>query len=106
MRFYEELQNASATRFRVLGVVTRSTLRLQNIATLAASVATNPQRSLFLGVHLPDFLASEWAIDLAHLHGPSQPACVASADGPQPSRTVPSAREVLSPERTLNMIGV
>lgn len=59
LRFYEELQNSSASRFRVLGIVTRSKARLQNIAALAASVAANPQRSLFLGAHHADFLANE-----------------------------------------------
>ena len=56
LRFYEALQNRSHPRFRVLGVITRSQHRLTNIAALAASVAANPQRSLFYGVYLPDFL--------------------------------------------------
>ena len=59
LRFYEELQNRSTMRFRVLGVVTRSKQRLLNIAAMAATAATNPQRSLFLGVHLAEFLASD-----------------------------------------------
>jgi hypothetical protein len=56
LRIYEALQDASPTRFRVLGLVTRSEKRLTNIVALAASVAKNPQRSLFYGVYLPDYL--------------------------------------------------
>lgn len=56
LRIYEALQDASPTRFRVLGLVTRSVKRLENIAALAASVAKNPQRSIFYGVYLPDYL--------------------------------------------------
>lgn len=65
LRFYEKLQNDSASRFRVLGIVTRSKKRLENIAALAASVATNPQRSLFYGVHLPDYLADPTPLSTA-----------------------------------------
>jgi hypothetical protein len=56
IRFYERLQNSSPTRFRVLGIMTKSRQRRANIAALAATVATNPQRSLFLGAYLPEFL--------------------------------------------------
>ena len=56
LRFYEALQNSTPTRFRVLGLVTRSQKRLENIAMLAASVAANPQRSLFYGAYLPNYL--------------------------------------------------
>ena len=56
LHFYEALQNSMSTRFRVLGLITRSQKRLENIAMLAASVAANPQRSLFYGAYLPDYL--------------------------------------------------
>lgn len=56
MRFYESLQDGTPTRFRVLGLITRSNQRVENITMLAASVAANPQRSLFYGVYLPDYL--------------------------------------------------
>ena len=56
LRFYEALQNSTPMRFRVLGLITRSQQRLQNISTLAASVVANPQRSLFYGAYLPDYL--------------------------------------------------
>jgi hypothetical protein len=59
LRVYDNLQNCTPTRFRVLGVVTRTKQRLQNLASLAASVALNPQRGLFLGVFLPDYIANE-----------------------------------------------
>ena len=107
MRFYEEVQNHSTTRFRVLGIVTRSKQRLQNIAALAASVATNPQRSIFLGAHLPDFLGSERPLtsplftDHRGLHVSLLPSL------PPPAVDVPSpAREVPSAERALTMIVV
>lgn len=56
LRFYEKLQSTAGSRFRVLGLITRSTARLRNIIALAASVAVNPQRSMFLGANLADFL--------------------------------------------------
>lgn len=56
LRFYEALQDSMSTRFRVLGLITRSHQRLENISMLAASVAANPQRSLFYGTYLPDYL--------------------------------------------------
>ena len=56
LRFYEVLQNSAPARFRVLGLSTRSAKRIENIAALAASVATNPQRSLFYGTYLPGYL--------------------------------------------------
>jgi hypothetical protein len=56
LRFYEALQDSTTARFRVLGLSTRSPKRAENIAVLAASVAANPQRSLFYGAYLPDYL--------------------------------------------------
>ena len=56
LRFYEALQDSMPTRFRVLGLITRSQKRLENIAMLAASVAANSQRSLFYGTYLPGYL--------------------------------------------------
>ena len=56
LRFYEALQDGTTARFRVLGLSTRSQKRAENIAVLAASAAANPQRSLFYGTYLPDFL--------------------------------------------------
>ena len=58
LRFYESLQDRSPSRFRVLGIITRSPKRMENIAALAASIAKNPLRSLFLGIYLPDYLQS------------------------------------------------
>lgn len=59
LAFYEQLQDRSSTRFRVLGLVTRSATRLKNIAALAGATAHNPHRSLFYGAVLADFLRSE-----------------------------------------------
>lgn len=107
LRFYEELQNSSTTRFRVLGIATRSKQRFQNIATLAASVVTNPQRSLFLGVHLPNFLASERPLtsplftDHRGLHVSLLPSLP-----PPATQTQSRAREVPSSEHALTMIDV
>ena len=106
LRFYEELQNTSASRFRVLGIVTRSKQRMGNIAALAASVMANPQRSLFLGAYLPDVLLSDQSLtaplftDHRGLHVSLLPAIQVPL-----FRTDPSVREVLSPEHTLTMIG-
>ncbi len=54
---YEELQSAVTNRFRVLIVTTRSGERLRTILALAATLAKNPQRSIFLGTHLESYLA-------------------------------------------------
>ena len=56
LQFYEKLQDASVSRFRVLGVFTKSTKRLDNLQMLACAQTHNPQRSLFYGVYLPDYL--------------------------------------------------
>jgi hypothetical protein len=56
LEFYEQLQDLSSTRFRVLGLITRSSARLRNIAALAGALAKNPNRSLFYGVVLADFV--------------------------------------------------
>ncbi len=58
LRFYEKLQDHSDERFRVLAVSTRSARRIDNLLTLAASVATNSQRALLYGVYLPTYLES------------------------------------------------
>ena len=59
LQFYEKLQDASAERFRVLGVVTKSWKRLENLQMLAAAQTKKPERSLFYGVFLPGFLECE-----------------------------------------------
>jgi hypothetical protein len=59
LRFYEAHQDRSDFRFRVLGLITKSPQRLRNLLSLAESMARNRQRSLFYGVSLPDYLASE-----------------------------------------------
>lgn len=69
---YEALQSAAANRFRVLIVTTRSGERLRTILALAATLAKNPERSLFLGTHLKPYLAEpsplQWRGFLDH-HG-------------------------------------
>lgn len=63
IRLYDGVQDGSASRFRVLIVTTRSTERLDHILKLAAVLNKNPLRSLFYGVHLPDYLRE---IDVLH----------------------------------------
>ena len=62
-RLYEQYQDQThPRRFRVLVVCTRSRDRLTHILDLAAAHARNPQRSLFYGVYLPDYLAEPVAL--------------------------------------------
>ncbi len=56
LRFYERLQDGRAERFRVLGIVTKSPQRLDHLLALAAAEARNPQRNLFYGIDLRDYL--------------------------------------------------
>ena len=63
IRLYNLLQDRNyPDRFRVLIVTTRCSDRLQSILTLAAQNASNPQRSLFYAVALPDYLAQPDAL--------------------------------------------
>ncbi len=107
IRFYEELQNRSASRFRVLGIVTRSKQRLENIAALAASVATNPQRSLFLGVHLPEFLQAAQPLmsPLFTDHRGLRVSLLPTWLPANTERLATPTREVSIAERPLTMIG-
>lgn len=57
LRFYEDLRDSSAARFRVLALVTRSLERLEHIVALARQLTRNLQRSLCYGVCLSDYLA-------------------------------------------------
>jgi hypothetical protein len=59
---YEQLQTGAPNRFRVLVVTTRSSERVHTILALAATLAHNPQRSLFLGIPLPAYLAESKAL--------------------------------------------
>jgi hypothetical protein len=59
IRVYEAVRSTSLTRFRVLVFTTRSTERVSHILWLARKLAANPQRTLFCGVSLAEFLAAE-----------------------------------------------
>lgn len=59
---YDDLQSSAPNRFRVLVVTTRSGPRLKTILALAATQASNPQRSLLLGVPLSSYLAEPAAL--------------------------------------------
>jgi Replication-relaxation len=65
LRLYNELQSLSAARFRVLIVSTRSGERLKNILTLAEETASEVNRSLCYGVHLPGYLSCSDALHSA-----------------------------------------
>lgn len=56
IRFYDEYQYASGRRFRVLVVATRSQERMKHILTASADLIRNPQRSLFYGITLAQYL--------------------------------------------------
>lgn len=62
IRLYEQYQDRSASRFRVLVVSTRSRVRNRHIAEAAKSLANNPQRSLLYITHLDDYLAKSCAL--------------------------------------------
>jgi hypothetical protein len=56
LRLHDAYQDLSGERHRVVFVTSRSRERVKNILTAAATLVRNPQRTLFLGVYLPDFL--------------------------------------------------
>lgn len=63
IRLYDEVQNRShPRRFRVLVVTTRSRDRLRHVLDAAAALTQNPNRSLFYGIHLPDYLQESDAV--------------------------------------------
>ena len=57
IRFYDRYQDQAEERFRVLIVSTRSTDRLAHILHLAATLTRLPERSLFYGATLGEFLS-------------------------------------------------
>lgn len=59
IRLHDAYRDQSDQRHRVVVVTTRSRARLNNILDAAAGVVRLPQRTLFVGVHLPDFLACD-----------------------------------------------
>ncbi len=56
VRLYEQYQTTTTTRFRVIIVTTRSSTRLHHILRLIREITDNPQRNLFCGVYLHDWL--------------------------------------------------
>ena len=62
IRLHEAYQDQVAARHRVLVVTTRSKSRLVHILDAAARFAKNVDRTLFLGVHLPEYLAAKGAV--------------------------------------------
>lgn len=66
IRLYDALQDQSLNRFRVLVIPTKSTERLAHILNVAKETMQNPDRSLFLGSTLSNFLAQQDAITGQH----------------------------------------
>jgi len=58
LRLHDAYQEQAANRHRVVFVTSRSRQRLTHILDTAASVVRNPERTLFLGVYLPDYVQS------------------------------------------------
>ncbi len=62
VRLYDRLQDQNATeRFRVLVIGTRSRQRVDNILGAAKVLMHNPQRTLFYGITLAEFLVARYA---------------------------------------------
>lgn len=61
IRLYDQHEDTAEDRRRVLIVGTRSRERIGNILQLARDSVRNRQRSLFLGIHLEDYLAQRFA---------------------------------------------
>lgn len=62
IRLYDQHEDAAEDRRRVLIVGTRSRERIGNILQLARESVRNRRRSLFLGIHLDDYLAQPFAL--------------------------------------------
>lgn len=56
IRVYEDYQDAATSRFRVIIVTTRSSVRLKHILRLVRDSSANLQRNLFCGIFLNDWL--------------------------------------------------
>lgn len=65
IQIYEAVQNRSTKRFRVLVITTRSRDRALHILRLAREMASNPDRSLFYGTTLEDYLEDSQALTAA-----------------------------------------
>ena len=59
IRIYEAVQDLAEKRFRVLVVTTKESERLTRILETACALARNPDRSLFYGIALPDYLKEQ-----------------------------------------------
>lgn len=65
LAFYEAFQDVCGYRFRVLGINTKTKARLDHILMTAAAVSRDPQRPLFYGVGLADYLSLEQPLEAA-----------------------------------------
>jgi hypothetical protein len=58
LRLHDGHQDQAIERHRVVFVTSRSRERLANILDAAATVVRNPERTLFLGVYLPEYIGA------------------------------------------------
>lgn len=100
IRTYDRIQDLSPKRFRVLIVSTRSRDRVSHILDLAGTLVRNPQRTLFYGISLPEYLAQANAIRSACFrdHRGRSAALVPERPTPTPAWNPVSTR-VLPPSR-------
>ena len=91
IRLYDAFQDGLEHRLRVLVVTTRSSDRLQHILDAAAELTKNPQRSLFYGIHLGEFLAESDATSVP---------CFLDHRG-RPVSLVPVQQELPMPSRSM-----
>lgn len=59
LQFYDTFQQHCGYRFRVLGLFTRGTKRIDNVLKVAAATARNPDRSLLYAMPLSSYLAQD-----------------------------------------------
>ena len=64
LEFYERLRD-TGQRFRVLGIVTNGSARVDHLLELAAQVVHQPRRTVFYAIQLDDYLAQEHPLQAA-----------------------------------------
>lgn len=101
LAFYEALQDTCGYRFRVLGIVTRSAARLDHIIATAAAMSHNPQRSLFLGTCLENYLADEHPLENACFLDHRGQAVALVVPAPRPMPNLPLQIQAVAPVPSL-----
>lgn len=96
IRLYDELQDASPERFRLLFVVMHGSLpRLKNILDLAGRAVRNPDRSLVYGITLPGYISTYCGVTSPVFRDHRGREC-ALVD-PTPTQAFVQARSLLEP---------